>query len=214
MDRFAGMEQLLKLFISFYISCSLCSGEITRNYYVTPNMSVQCPEVNVPCYDLTTYAHNSDLFFQKASTFIFLPGVHRLNNDAIFSHLINIQLRGSNDVIFQYRNISRNVLQYGFDSYDTDVSFTYYESSAQIQCDGAFGLAFTDIQNLSIYNLSILNCGSTFGSALFSHCSLFLQNIVNLQMDGVSIQNGTGFGLLGHNVHGSLGHRSSGIIIL
>ena len=177
---------------------------MTPTYYVTPNMSVKCPEVGVPCYNITTYAQNPKWFFQNASTFIFLPGVHRLNNDAIFRNVVNIQLRGSNDVILQYRNISRNVHQYGFDPYDSYVSVTYYESSAQIQCDGSFGLAFADIRNLSIYNLSILNCGSTFSSALFSDCSIYLQGIVNLQMYGVSIQNGSGFGLLGLNVLGDV----------
>ena len=165
-------------------------------------MSIQCPQVDVPCYNLTTYAQNPDMFFQNDSTFIFLPGDHRLDKNIILRHLINIQLRGSNDVVLQYRNISANVNQYGFDPYDTDVSVTYYESSAHIQCDGTFGFAFVDIKNLSIYNLSILNCGTSFNSALFSDCSFFLRDIVDLQMDGVSIQNGTGFGLLGLNVLG------------
>ena len=167
-------------------------------------MTSQCPEDDVPCYNLTTYVQNPKMFFQNDSTFIFLSGVHRLNNDVMFRHMINIQLRGSNDVILQYRNISRNVDQYGFDLYDSDVSVTYYESSAQIQCDGSFGLAFVDIRNLSIYNLSIFNCGSTFSSALFSDCSIYLQGIVNLQMYGVTIQNGSGFGLLGLNVLGDV----------
>ena len=56
-----------------------------------------------------------------------------------------------------FPRVRMSVNQYGFDGYDTDVSYTYYESSAHIQCDGTFGLAFVDIKILSIYNLSVLN---------------------------------------------------------
>ena len=188
----------------------LCTGQSVLTYFVTPNTSTHCP--GDPCYNLTTYVQNPAKYLQSYSTFILLPGVHYLDSKgpAIFQNLVNLQLRASDDCSLMSRNISTIVHQYGFVPYASDESISFSESSVQILCNNPSGLAFINITNLILYNLTILNCGSTFGLNVDQNCSVYMQDITNLIMDGVSIQNGTGFGLMGVDVGGeSAVYRSS-----
>ena len=194
---------LLQLCLAFCVlSLPLCTGQIVQTYYVTPNASTKCP--GDPCYNLATYAQNSEEYFQSYSTFSFLPGVHHLDSmsPAVFQDLQDIQLRASDDSSFVPRTVSNFARQYGFDSYASDDSINFYESSVQIICDSPSGLAFVNITNLSLHNLTILNCGSTFNLSLEQNCSVYMQDVNNLILDGVSIQNGKGYGLMGVNILG------------
>ena len=172
-------------------------------YYVTPNLSVACP--GDPCFNFTTYVQDP-LMFHSNSTYIFLPGVHHVDiaRSVVFKSLDNLQLNGWNGYALLQKNISMNVQLYGFDPFYKDESVQYYESSAQILCDHPSSLTFVNISNLIISNLTILNCGSNFNynGHYSENCSVCMQNVTNLILDSVSIQNGTGFGLLGINVLG------------
>ncbi|KAL5516704.1 hypothetical protein EMCRGX_G002108 [Ephydatia muelleri] len=136
--------------------------------------------------------------------FYFLPGVHHLDSmsPAVFQDLQDIQLRASDDFSFVPRTVSNFVRQYGFDSYASDDSINFYESSVQIICDSPSGLAFVNITNLSLHNLTILKCGSTFNLSVEQNSSVYMQDVNNLILDGVSIQNGIGYGLMGVNILG------------
>ena len=114
------------------LSTALCTSQTVQTYFVTPNASTKCP--GDPCYNLATYAQNSEEYFQSYSTFIFLPGVHHLDSmsPAVFQDLQDIQLRASDDFSFVPRTVSNFVRQYGFDSYASDDSINFYESSVQI----------------------------------------------------------------------------------
>ena len=193
----------LQLCLAFCIlSAPLCTSQTVQTYFVTPNASTKCP--GDPCYNLATYAQNSEEYFQSYSTFIFLPGVHHLDSmsPAVFQDLQDIHLRASDDFSFVPRTVSNFVRQYGFDSYASDDSINFFESSVQIICDSPSGFAFVNITNLSLHNLTILNCGSTFNLSVEQNCSVYMQDINNLILDGVSIQNGIGYGLMGINILG------------
>ena len=201
----------LQLCLTLWVlSVPLCTSQSVHTYFVTPNTSTNCP--GDPCYDLTTYILNSVAYLQSYSTFIFLPGVHHLdkNSPAVFQNLDSLQLRASDDCGISPRSISTIVQQFGFDPYASDDSISFYESSVQIVCNNPSGLAFVNITNLMLYNLTILQCGSTFGLNVNQNSSVYMQDVTNLTMDGVSIQNGTGYGLMGVNVGGdSVVTRSS-----
>ena len=196
-------EMLLRLYLAFCtLSLPLCTSQNVLTYFVTPNTSTECP--GDPCYNLTTYSQNPVKYFQSYSTFIFLPGVHYLDSDSpvVFQDLVNLQLKASDDCSLTPRAISTLVHRYGFDPYASDENIFFYESSVQIVCNSPSGLAFVNVSNLSLRNLTILNCGSTFNLSLEQNCSVYMQDVTNLIMDGVSIQNGTGYGLMGVNVLG------------
>lgn len=170
--------------------------------YVTPNTSTPCP--GNPCYNLTTYVQNSATYFQSDSTFIFLSGVHQLQSEspALFQDLVNLELAASDDCGLAQTTISTVANQYGFDPYASDRSINYYQTSVQIVCDNPSGLAFINVTNMTLRNLAILNCGSTFNLSLAQNCSVYMLGVTDLILDGVTIQNGTGFGLMAVNVWG------------
>ena len=169
--------------------------------YVTPNVTTnQCP--GTPCLELNTYVHNVSSYFLSTSEFIFLPGTHFLDSNVMVANKDNLQMIGSPNLT-QYP-ISVKVQEYGFDSYDEDNNVTYLESSTNITCTSYnnTGFVFVNVTNLTIINITFVNCGVYFNLTGQS-AGIHMVKVHNLQMEGVSIQNSTGYGLLGVNL---LGH--------
>ena len=120
----------LQLCLAFCIlSAPLCTSQTVQTYFVTPNASTKCP--GDPCYNLATYAQNSEAMSPCTLSqsflfhfYLFLPGVHHLDSmsPAVFQDLQDIHLRASDDFSFVPRTVSNFVRQYGFDSYASDDS--------------------------------------------------------------------------------------------
>ena len=164
-------------------------------YYVSPNRN--CFNASIICYDFDTYLEDfAQYFTSDDTTFVFLPGEHIISqNINNINGLKNFEFVGVGD--FTEHSIDYNVRQYGFDSYSMDSSITYSSSSSIIVCNTSTYFSFSNMADLTIANLTIFNCGQNGPAAMY------MNNINSLIMDGVSVQNSTGYGLLGLNVIGN-----------
>ena len=111
----------------------------------------------------------------------------------------NISLVGSANLTVH--TVAEKVKEYGFDQHDEDDHITYLESSTKIVCSNQSGFAFANISYLVLANLSIVSCGKHNQVTSFT-TAVHLVSVLHLSMDGVSIQNSTGYGLVGVNVLG------------
>eukprot|EP00731_Ephydatia_muelleri_P030567 Em0022g81a len=167
-------------------------------YYVTPNISLCSKD---PCYEFGTYFHNASYYFQSETEFIFLPGVHVFDLGELLSieNIVDLSLVGSDN--FTQHTVAENVREYGFDPYKEDSNITYQQSSTVILCSNHSGISFSNVTNLTLSDLTLLNCGQH--SPMTSQTAgVHITNVHNLLINGVSIQNSSGYGLLGVNVLG------------
>ena len=188
-------------FVGVVFGC--VAGQYDNIYYVTPNsLNTSCPS-GYPCYELETYIRNASLYFTSNTSFVFLPGIHVINEGDVITieNIINFQFQGSG--ILLQRSLSRDIQDYGFNSFGEEDNIPYLESSTRIACSHASGfLAFNGISNLSLINITVLNCGGSLLTPELT-AAVHVVSIYNLVMDGVTIKNSTGYGLLGRNVLGS-----------
>ena len=190
----------LRVLLSLAIShCCAGSSRYEHVLYITPNVSTTCPKY--PCYELDTYVQNESRYLQSNTQIVFLPGIHLFDLGQVFvvKDKYAISLIGSDNLT--RHSLAEKVHQYGFDHYDEDDSITYLESSTKIMCTNSSALKFSNITELSIINITVMNCGQ-FSPTANLKSGVLLINISGLSMDGVSIQNSTGYGLLGINVLG------------
>ena len=201
MAHFRMIVLIYNMLLQCYILLKITEGMQTM--CVTPNISItynQCP--GSPCLELNTYIHNASSYFLSDTLFKFLPGNHYLESHVTVVNKVNLQMIGSPNLT-QYP-ISVKVREYGFDLYDEDNNVTYLESSTHITCTSynETGFIFVNITSLTIINITFVNCGVYINYTAQS-ADIHLINIYDLLMEGVSVQNSTGYGLLGVNL---LGH--------
>ena len=163
-----------------------------------------CPHDGNPCLDINTYVLSSSRYFISNTTFIFLPGIHFFDVEELFN-IENV------DMLFLIGNssctqssVADDSVTYNFRQYNDDSIVTYLESLTNIKCSGKSGFSFSNVTNLQLINLTIINCG-IYSSQTSLNASIHLANISSLMIEGVTIKNSTGYGLLGVNV---LGHSS------
>ena len=176
------------------------ASQYDHTYYVTPNVSL-CINVNYTCQEFKTYFNNASYYFQSGMEFIFLSGVHLFDLGSILSvqDIVNLRLVGSDN--FTRRSVAENVEEYGFDPYAYDNNISYFQSSTIILCTDPSALSFSNVTNLTLANLTILSCGQ-YLTTLNVNSSIYLSNAYNLLIDGLSVQNSSGYGLYGLNVLG------------
>ena len=92
--------------------------------------------------------------------------------------------------------MSEDVQQYGFDSFGEEDNIPYMESSTKLVCSNPSKILFKEITNLSLLNITIFNCGS-WTSEVGAFTAVYMYLIYNLEMDGLTIKNSTGYGLIG-----------------
>ena len=181
------------------------SSYFDNTIYVTPNISTTpCPTNALHCYEsVAFFLHISYIANASNTTVVFLSGKHSLELGSLLliQDKAHISWVGSANINFTLHSVAEKVLEYGFDSFVDDQNKTYYESSARIMCTNHSGFAFANVSNLTLANLTLINCGQ-FYSVTGLNASIHLVMVYNLLMEGVSIQNGTGYGLLGVNVLG------------
>ena len=195
------MMKFLLITATILGSLPLSMSQYIHSYYVTPNISTTpCPK-NQTCLEFTTYVQNSSYFFQSNTKFIFLSGIHYfdLGDMLLIQDKENISLVGSDNLT--QHTAAEKVREYGFNPIGDDVTVIFLESSTKIVCSHLSGFAFSNISNLMFTNLTIANCGQYISLSSYNS-SIHLEMVYNFLMDGVSIQNSTGYGLYGKNVFG------------
>ena len=171
------MESSIWLFI-----CSLLLSTTTgsHNYYVKSDTSDPCPQ-DLPCETLDVYVSNESAYFTENTSFIFLPGTHTLNSTVSIHNVTNVALVGNADL---------------------------NEGNVTIQCNGSGGLVFQHASRVKLVNLSFVSCGQSLPDSLqrdgeTAQAALAFGEVSDLLLDSVSVSHSTGYGVLGHCVHGN-----------
>ena len=180
-------------------------------YIVTPNGTCSdSSPIHVSCNTLDTYVQNSSQYFLSNTTFCFLNGTHVLNIAKItITNISNISFIGFGTSV--QRSIRDKINQFNFTDNE---NFTFFEPTAIIECESFSGFIFNDIINISFINITILNCGANItetlsqiptefiSMSLVHYVAVLMINVSNLHIEDVSIQNSTGYGLMGINILG------------
>ena len=172
------------LLLVLSVSC-LCS---TRVVYIHPSEGKQCP--GTPCYDINTFGKMAKMFFNSTGLVVrFLEGTHLLDlpEMIVFMNLTNAVFEGDGR------------MEQGFHE-------TVWQSTVIIKCTelSSTGIAFIDCLSITFRYITITNCGADIDGFLhkFGTCNASLIYYYNLKVgysnkiDHVSIQNGSGSGLL------------------
>ena len=177
----------LLLVALFGLSLSAAS-QYDHTYYVTPNVS-SCTNVSGTCQEFNVYFNNPSYYFQSGTEFIFLPGVHLFDLGSMFSieDIDNIRFVGSDKLI--QHSVAEIVKEKGFTPFDYYNNMSYYQSSTIILCINLSALSFSNVANLTLANLTVLNCEISLGN--------YTSKVYNLLIDGLTVQNSSRFGLFG-----------------
>ena len=168
------------LLLVLSISC-LCS---TRDVYIQPSEGEHCPGT---CYNITTFGKMADSFSNSSDLNVyFSEGTHFLNLQelVLFMNLTNAVFEGDGR------------MEQGFHE-------TVWQSTVVIKCTehSSTGIAFVNNSNITFRYITITNCGADMKNSFHSkghstYASLGYLNVGNITIDHVSVQNGSGSGLL------------------
>ena len=155
------------------------SGYVTASeYYVSaaPN-GVPCPRNDLPCHNLSYYTVDYISYFTDDTIFYFLEGTHILQGTLEISYVSNITLQGLGHI------------EQGFHE-------TVMQSTSVIRCRGCNGsdIQFTYSTNIALKSLTIANY-EFYLNPIYSD-SLVFADTNNVTLEWVSVQNGSGNGLL------------------
>ena len=172
-----SMRNILLLVLSF--SC-LCS---TRDVYIQPSEGEHCPGT---CYNINTFGKMVSNFSNSSGLVVhFLEGTHLLDLQelVVFTNLTNAVFEGDGR------------MEQGFHE-------TVWQSTVVIKCTehSSTGIAFANSSNITFRYITIINCAAgklSKSSKLPLDASLGYLSVSNsIVIDHVSVQNGTGSGLL------------------
>ena len=172
------MKPLMVLVV--LVTLLILGHAIQTEYFVKPNESAPCPAL--PCHTLSHYMENTTGYFISNTRFSFLHGVHEINQSGklLFKKGFNLTLSGYN---------------------------TSDSNAAKIICKQRAILGFNNIEILVISHLSVLNCGypvlQFMNGKELSSVAVYFVNIIALKLSNISVENSTGYGVVGVNVLGN-----------
>lgn len=176
-----------------------------------------CPDTNgIPCSTFEAFIKNSSNHITSYATLCFLSGSHVLNvaNATItITNASTVAFIGLGTYI--QSSIADKAKYFSFSKgYTDDQNLTFLEPTAIIECNSSAGFLFSNVTNFSLIDLTITNCGTNMTDAALSvhsdrkeiasinYVAVLMINITNLSIETTSIQNSTGYGLIGINVLG------------
>ncbi len=177
----------------------------STTYCVSPTTALAA-KLELTCHPLSYYLEDMAKYFTSNTEFVFLPGSHSLETGDL------VRIEDKNEIVFTGNGSFILKSQNGQE---------WMESTSRITCGGTnhSGFAFVNITNLSFHNLTLESCGGILSRELADEVllrqtsslykigyglktALFLANVSSLTLDGVSIRDGMGYGILGINVLG------------
>ena len=188
------------------------SSALQCSHMVTPDITNDtCLNSPIPCCDISTYIKNSS--FTSNTTFCFLNGTHIIDLVEIpilrIENGSNISLIGLGGLV--QHSLRDKVNEYNFTSYEDDQNITFLQSSSVIECKSPFAFIFSNITDLKLLSITIQNCGTNVtmmpiqGIESFPNISsvaILMIHITNLIFGNTSVQNSTGYGVVGINMLG------------
>ena len=163
----------------------ICNGCVSASkYYVSADPNGEdCPSTNLPCHNISFYTADNAFYFTDDTTFYFLNGTHTLQGVLVINGASNIILRG-------------------MDSIEQGFHETVMQSTSVITCSNYnnSGIEFANSTDVILKSLTIANCGFiTFISSQIhprnANVSLFFADTNNVNLERVSVQNGSAYGL-------------------
>ena len=173
------MEKLTALMLAAVLLLVASSSHAeNHHYYVSAANGKDCPP-DSDCHSLSYYLSDPELYFTSITRITFLEGTHLLDRE----EPINIsQVTG--------------LILIGRGQWVLGPEETIMESTAVMYCtNGSGGFAFYGSSQISIINLSLINCGALHTDAQIKSTLLFLK-ISELNLHYVSIQNSSEHGVV------------------
>ena len=110
-------------------------------------------------------------------------------------------------------SLREKVNEYNFTSYEDDQNITFFQSSSVIECKSPFAFIFSNITDLKLLSITMQNCGGIVTSIIMpiqgvesfpniSSVAILMIHITNLIFGNTSVQNSTGYGVVGINMLG------------
>lgn len=163
----------------FVCSALLWSSTSANQYYVSANEGTDCPTNGLPCNDFEYYYLQFPEYFASDTVFYFLEGRHVLDHRGLLEigNVSNLTLKGVEERVR------------GFDD-------TVVQSSSVIECsDGAeSGIAVVSSSQVTLEHITVTNCGSKTLDG--SSVSVYLNNVHDVVLNSISVQNGSGAGIV------------------
>ena len=187
-------------------------------YIVTPDG--KCPNSSEPlhnasCNTLDTYIQNASAYFVSNTTFCFMSGRHIMNVMVTIRSISNISFIGFGTAV--QNSVYYKAKQFNFSDLFPKDDRPFLEPAAIIECKNHSGFHYYDINHLSLTNLTIVKCGANVNESTLSfinvqntidntslshYVAVLMVNVSNLRIEATSIQNSTGYGLMGVNILG------------
>ena len=154
------------------------SGYVTASEYIVsadPN-GEDCPSTDLPCYNLSYYTADYASYFTDNTIFYFLEGTHTLQGPLEIIRVSNITLQGLGHI------------EQGFHE-------TVMQSTSVIRCSDkkGNGIQFFLSHVVVLRSLTIANCAGFQQEFIYS---LHFSFTFVTKLEWVSVQNGSGIGLL------------------
>ena len=175
--------KLLKILL-LLVSCPTCLLKCIKIMPVCPPLA---DDINSNCQNISIINTAYDLSPQ--TSFDIMPGSHVLLSDIVVEDVYDFTMIGSSEVMMNRSRALRG--------YQTDVYFSFSMSTSVIDCASSTGLIFSNITNLSLINLTLMNCGDINEPAMST------VNVRNLLLHGVTFVNSSSVGLYGYDVSGN-----------
>ena len=185
--KMMGLSHSLVIF--FLLLCHFSSYTVNGlEYYVhSPNDPQSCPQNSVECNSLSHYiGSNTDRYFVPDTTFVFLPGMHPLNEVMMIENLHNLTLTGENATIQCNEAVGMSF---------TNVTLLTLHGITLTRCGRNIGP--------SDFNDSV----SVFGRTMFNfsvgiRVALFINYALDVLLSDVTISYSFGYGLVAVNMLG------------
>ena len=224
----------ITLLLIIILSASGAGSVITTSdgtncsYIVTSNGTCAYPNSTM-CQTFESYILNQTAYFKSNTIFCFLAGTHLLNSGNLeIKHISNITFKGLGTL--NQTSVFEKVIEFNFYDQSEDRSISFQQPSTIIRCENSSGFYFNNMNNLSLINISILDCGANitdivsdyiqqvitfgtnFGPGTSWYAAILMINVSNLLIDTVSVQNSSGYGFIGINVLGECSIQGSSFV--
>uniref|UniRef100_A0A1X7VRG1 Right handed beta helix domain-containing protein n=1 Tax=Amphimedon queenslandica TaxID=400682 RepID=A0A1X7VRG1_AMPQE len=175
--------------ILFLLLCHFSSNTVIGiEYYIhSPTSPQSCPQNNEECDSLSHYiGSNTDRYFVPDTTFVFLPGVHPLNEVMMIENLHSLTLTGENATIHCNEAVGMSF---------TNVTLLTLHGITLTRCGMNIGPNdFND--SVSVYGKTMFNFSVGINVALF------INYASDVMLSEVTISQSFGYGLIAVNMLG------------
>ena len=154
---------------------SLCDGLVL---YVKSNEQQKCPNSSI-CHTLPFYSQNATFFFVSNTTFVFMKGEHKLENNVLVTGVSQIVFMSM--FAYNHKNNDKATI-----SCSTVTAGLQFINSSYVRVDGlVINVSCSSRPGISFYNVSSVNIYRSTIHNLYN-LGIFITNSVNLTISECS----------------------------